>query len=339
MSDPSAIPPPARVYELATGAWVSQALGVAAELGVADVLAGGPRPVGEIAAEVGADASTLYRLLRALADRQVFTELDGQRFALTEVSEVLRSGVPGSMRAWAVMLARPFHQAAWSGLADSVRTGEPAFDRVHGRPAFDYLAANPEDGRVLNEAMTSASAGAIAPTVAAYDFGAYGKVVDVGGGQGALIAAILAAYPGVHGVLFDLPNVIADAGGPLEDAGVARRCDLVGGDFLTEVPSGGDAYVLSNILHDWDDDRAERILATCRAAMNPGGRLLLVEAVLPDGPAPNEAKWIDLEMLIMGSGRQRTEGEYRRLFGRTGFALTRVAPTPAPFDLVEAVAQ
>lgn len=338
MSEATEIPPPAQMFQMVTGAWTAQAIGVAAELGVADVLGDGPRAVEEIAAAVDADAPTLYRLLRALADRGVFSELDGRRFALTELGRTLRADVPGSMRAWAVMLARPFHLAAWSGLTGSVRTGEPAFDRVHGQGAFEYLAANPEDGRILNDAMTAASAGAIAPAVAAYDFGAYGKVVDVGGGQGALIAAILAAYPEVQGVLFDLPNVIADAGGPLAAAGVAARCDLAGGDFFTEMPSGGDAYVLSNVLHDWDDDRCEKILASCRGAMTPGGRLLLVEAVLPDGPEPNEAKWVDLEMLVMGSGRQRTEGEYRDLFARTGFTLTRVIRTGAPFDLVEATA-
>jgi len=331
------IPPSARMFDLVTAGWTAQAIGVAAELGVPDAVAAGARPVEEIATEVGADAQTLYRLLRALAGRGIFAELAGRRFAPTELSETLRTGVPGSMRAWAVMLAAPFHQAAWSGLAHSVRTGEPAFDHVHGQGAFAYLTAHPDDGRVLNDAMTAASAGAMASVVAAYDFGAYGTVVDVGGGQGALIAAILAAYPDVHGVLFDLPGVIADAGGPLADAGVESRCDLVGGDVFAGAPSGGDVYVLSNVLHDWDDDSCVRILAACHTAMNPGGRVLLAEAVLADGPGPDQTKWFDLEMLVMGTGRQRTEEEFRKLFGRAGFALTRIVPTGAPFDLVEAV--
>jgi O-methyltransferase domain/IclR helix-turn-helix domain len=325
----------ARMYELTTGAWVSQAIYVAAGIGVADRLAAGPRPVTEIAEETGTHAPTLYRLLRALADIGVFAELDGRRFALTGLGELLRGDVPGSMRSWAMMLGRPFHLRVWADLAESLRSGEPAFERVHGQSGFEYLRDHPEDGQVLNEAMTAASAQFIAPVVDSYDFGVFKTVVDVGGGQGALLAAVLAANPGVHGVLFDQPHVISGAGRPLEDAGVADRCERVGGDFFDSVPTG-DAYLLSNVLHDWDDERCAAILASVREAMNDDGRVLLGEAVLPDAVAPHPAKWIDLEMLVMGGGRQRTEREYRELFHEAGLRLTRVIPTHVMFDLVEA---
>ena len=329
-------PPHARMYELTTGAWVTQAISVAAALNVADELAAGPRPVDEIAKAVDADAPTLYRLLRALADIQVFQRLDGRRFGLTPLGELLRADVPGSMRDWAVFMGRPFHVQAWADLLRSVRTGAPAFDRVHGREAFNYLAANPDEGAALDNAMTAASAQFIAPVVGAYDFSAFGTVVDVGGGHGALLAAVLAANPHVQGVLYDQPHVIAGAGRPLDEAGVADRCEFIGGDFFQSVPPGGDVYLLSNIVHDWDDERSIKILANCRAAMNDDARLLLGEAVLPDGTEPHPATLIDLEMLVMGPGRQRTQEEYRALFRLAGLRLTRVVPTHAMFDLVEA---
>jgi hypothetical protein len=338
MRQPVMIPAPARMYELTSGTWVAQAVSAAAELGVADRLAAGPRTVEEIAAGIRAHPRALYRLLRALADVGVFEELEGRRFALTELGGVLRGDVPGSMRSWAMMVGRPFHRQAWTALADSVRTGDPAFELVHGQLGFDYFRDHPYDGGVLNDAMTAASARFIAPVVTSYDFGSAGTVVDVGGGHGALLAAVLAANPGMRGVLFDLPHVIASAGAPLDDAGVRDRCACAGGDFFDSVPSGGDVYLLSNIIHDWDDDRSARILANCAAAMNDGGRVVLGEAVLPDGPAPHPAKWIDLEMLVMGSGRQRTEEEYRGLFARAGLRLARVIGGHEVFSLVEAVA-
>jgi hypothetical protein len=337
MSEPVVIPPPARLYELTTGIWVSQALSVAAGLGVADELASGPRPADEIAKAVGADGPTLYRLLRALADAGVFTELDGRRFALTELGELLRSDVPGSMRSWATFVGRPFHLRSWTDLDESIRTGATAFDRVHGQDAFAYFAEHLGDGKLFNDAMTAAAAQFIAPVVEAYDFGAFRTVVDVGGGHGALLAAVLAANPGVRGVLYDQPHVIAGAGQPLEDAGVADRCAYLDGDFFRSVPPGADAYLLSNIIHDWDDDRSVQILANCRAAMSGDGKVLLGESVLPSDATPHPAKWIDLEMLVMGEGRQRTEEEYRDLFRRAGLRLTRIVPTRDMFDVVEAV--
>lgn len=336
--DTAQIPAPARMMELTTGAWITHAVSVVASLGVADALASGPRPADEIAAAVGADAPSLHRVLRALADEDVFRALDGGRFALTETGELLRSDVPGSMRGWAAMAGAPFHVDAWTGLLDCVRTGEPAFELVHGQLGFDYLRDHPDDGAVLNTGMTSVSSLHIAPVVSAYDFSGVGTVVDMGGGHGALLAAVLEANPHLEGVLYELPEVVAGAGRLLGEAGVGDRCTCVAGDFFDSVPSGGDAYLLSNIIHDWDDARALRILTNCRAALNDGGRVLLAEAVLPEGPQPSRAKLIDVAMLVMGPGRQRSESDYRDLFQRAGLRLSRIDPSGPVFSVVEAVA-
>jgi hypothetical protein len=327
-----------QMMDLTTRTWISQAVSVVAELGVADTLADGPRHVHDIAGEVGADASALYRLLRALADLELFRELEGRRFASSPLGDLLRAGVPGSLRDWAIMTGSPFHRDAWTALGHSVRTGESAFEHVHGAAGFDHFRDHPEDGRVLNAAMTAVSGLVIAPVVAACEFASGSKIVDVGGGQGALLAAILAANPDAHGLVFDLPHVVDGAGRAAADAGVADRCEYVGGDFFESVPSGGDAYVLSNVVHDWDDADAVRILANCRNAMNPNGRVMLVEAVLPDGVRPSGAKWIDLEMLVMARGaRQRTGAEYADLLQRAGLHLSRLAADADAFGVIEAV--
>ncbi|MEV4839094.1 methyltransferase [Nonomuraea sp. NPDC049486] len=329
--------PAQRLLGYIDGAWVASAVCAAAELGVADALAGGARDADQLARAVGAHPGALYRLLRALADLGVLRELDGRVFELTETGERLRRDHPESQRGFAVMLGSSWHRRAWSGFADSVRTGESAFERVFG-PAFDHFRDHPEHGEVLNDAMTSVSAAFVWPAVRGHDFTRYGTVVDVGGGHGAMLAAILSAHPAGRGVLFDLPHVIEGAGGPLVEAGVADRCELVGGDFFTSVPPGGDAYLLSNVVHDWGDDDAVRILASCRRAMNDGGRVLLCEAVIPDPPRePTAATVIDLEMLVIAKGaRQRTAGEYAELFERAGLRLAGVTGGGV-FDVVEAV--
>jgi SAM-dependent methyltransferase len=325
------------MMELVTGTWISQAVSVAADLGVADQLVDGPRAVEDIAKAVGADTQRLYRLLRALADLEVFQETDERQFASTPLGDLLRSDAPGSLRGIAIMVGRPFHREAWTGLLDSIRTGDSAFERVHGRPAFEYLGDHPEDGRALNDGMTAVSGGQVAPVVRAYDFGPAEKVVDVGGGHGALLASVLKDHPHVRGVLFDLPHVIEGAGGPLREAGVADRCEYVGGDFFEAVPEG-DVYLMSNIIHDWGDEQAVRILANCQRAMRPGGRVLLGEALLPDTIRPSRAKIIDLEMMVMAQGaRQRTENEYRELFRQAGLRFHRIAVETELFSLVEGV--
>ncbi|MFE1321132.1 methyltransferase [Kitasatospora phosalacinea] len=324
---PPPLPPSVRILQLATAGWTSQAVSAAAELGVADVLAEGPRTATEIAAAVGAHGPTLYRLLRATSDLGLFEEREGQVFALTPVGEALRADVPGSMRNFAVWTGLPAERDTWTDLVRSVRTGEPAFERVHGQSVWDHLRDRPEAFQVFDRAMTEASRQIIAPVVAAYDFGSFETVVDVGGGRGALLAAVLAANPGVRGVLFDQPDVIAEAGRPLKEAGVADRAELVPGDFFAAVPAGGDAYLLSNIIHDWDDDASERILGRIVEVLPPGGRVLLVEALLPSGLQPLlNVKLMDLDMLLLCGGRQRTEAEFAALLARVGLRLTRVVP-------------
>jgi len=332
-------PLPLVLYQLTTGTWVSQAISVAARLGVADALAQGPRSNDEIATSVGAHGPTLYRLLRALGDVGIVSELDDRHFALAPLGELLRSDIDGTMRGWATMIGMPFHRDAWTDLYDSVRTGEPAFQRVHGANLFDYLATHPDDGAVFNAAMNAIASGFLAAIIHAYDFRRFKTVVDVGGGTGTLLAAILRANPEARGVLLERSEVLAGAAATLEPAGVAERCELVAGDFLDAVPNSGDLYVLSNILHDWDDDEAVRILGTCRRAMRPEARLLIVELVLPDGTDSSWAKLLDLEMLaVTPGGRQRTASQYAALLARASLRQTTVvtATDGRPASYVEA---
>jgi len=326
-SEPPQLPPSVRILQLATASWMSQAVSATAALGVADVLAAGPRPVDEIAAAVDAHAPTLYRLLRASADIGLFEELDGQVFALTPVGDALRSDSPGSMRNFAIWVGLPAERNTWTDLVRSVRTGEPAFQGVHGQSVWDHMRDRSDVLDVFDRAMTEASSQIIAPIVAAYDFSSVGTIVDVGGGRGALLAAILAANPQARGILYDQPDVIADAGLPLKAAGVSDRTELAAGSFFDSVPAGGDAYLLSNIIHDWNDEESERILTKVRDVLPENGRVLLVEAVLPTGVQPSlNVKLMDLDMLLLCDGRQRTEAEFAALFQRVGLRLTRVVP-------------
>lgn len=330
--------PAVAMRQLTLGALVSQAISVIARLGVADALAAGPRPVEEIADLVGAHGPALYRVLRALGDVGVVDELEDRHFTLTPLGELLRSDVPGSQRGWATMIGMPFHRYPWTDLYETVRTGESAFDRVHGKEIFDYLAEHPEDAAVFDAAMSSISTSVTASIVEAYDFSRFGTIVDVGGGRGGLLGAILSANPQLHGVLFDARTVVADADGELSGAEVMDRCKVISGDFFDAVPAGGDAYLLSNVIHDWDDDRAVEILRRCRAAMPDTACVLLAETVLPEGRQPSMAKLADLQMLVMSAGgRQRTEAEYRTLFDRAELRLTRVVPSSGMVSLVEAV--
>jgi O-methyltransferase domain len=329
-------PPGAQLIQLTSGGYVAQAISVAARLGIPDALTDASRSSGELAQALGAHAPTLYRLLRALADYGVVAETERDSFHLTPMGSLLRSDVPGSMRGWAVMVGMPFHRAAWTGLYDAVRTGEPAFARVHGVDLFGYLAADPDDAAVFDAAMESVSSNFLVSVLDAYDVRRFRTIVDVGGGTGTFLAAALAASPQSRGILFDTTHVLRNAPPVLAAAGVADRCELVAGDFFASVPAGGDLYVLSNIVHDWDDDAAVRILRRCSEAMGANGRLLLVELVLPDDLAPSPAKLYDLEMLALTpNGRHRTGDEYRALAEQADLHVTQVFPaslgSPASF--------
>ena len=331
-----ASPPPAPLLQMMTGYWVSQALYVAAKLGIADLLADGPVDCEDLAAATDTHAPSLQRVLRALASVGVFTEVSPGSFALTPLAELLRSETPGSMRALAIMYAEEQYRA-WGELLHSVRTGEMAFDHQFGMGYFEYLAQHPEADRVFNEAMTGWTHQLVGAVVDAYDFSPFKTVVDVGGGYGALLAAILRSNPSTRGILFEQPHVVASAEEQLAAAEVADRCTFVGGDFFAAVPSGGDAYVLSQILHDWDDERCVAILGQCRRAMPDHGKLLVVELVLPEGDEPFLGKWLDLHMLVLLGGRERTAAEYDTLFRAAGFKLARVVPTPPGPSVVEAI--
>ena len=322
--------------ELLRAGRLSTSIAVAARLGVADHLVDGPLGAEELAERVGADPQALSRVLRLCADAGVFAELEDRRFGQTPLSELLRGDREDSMRGLAMLFESPFLRAAWTELHAAVRGGGRAFDRAHGVPLFDYLTEHPDDAAVFDAAMVGASRQLIAAVLDAYDFSGFDTVVDVGGGNGALLALILAGNPGARGILFDLPAVTDRAQALLADAGVADRCEVVAGDFFESVPAGGDAYVLTQILHDWEDEAATRILRNCRAVMNDDARLLLGEAVLPAGPERSLARFIDVEMLVIG-GRERTEAEYRKLLAGAGLRLTRVIPSALLHSVVEAV--
>jgi SAM-dependent methyltransferase len=328
---------PVALMNLVRAGRVSQAINVAATLGVADELAAGPRHADDLARAVGAHPAALHRLLRLLADFGVFAHRADGRFALTSLGELLRSDEHTSLRGMVMFLESPFLRSAWTNLLESVRTGDAAFDGVHGTNLFGYLRNHPDDAVVFDQGMSGVSRLLTAAILDVYDFSRFGSVVDVGGGDGALLATILARHPAVRGVLVELPEVASRAAEALAASGVADRCEVVVGDMFVSVPEGGDAYLFARVVHDWDDAAARRILATCRAAMPHGGRVLLAEAVLPEGNEPSAARLVDLEMLVIG-GRERTEPEYRQLLADAGLELTRVVPSAGPYSLVEAVA-
>ncbi len=331
--------PPSSVMDLLVGKWIAQAISVAAELGIADVLKDGPRATAEIARAVGASEDALYRLLRALASVQVVEELEGRRFALTDLGVQLRSDAPLSFAGYARLCGHDITWRPWGRLVESVRTAEPAFDAVFGAPAFDYLAAHPEASAVFNQAMTAVSSAETMAIVAAYDFSAYRTLVDVGGGHGLLLAAALRATPALRGILFDMPTGVDPERAVLRAEGVADRVEVVTGSFFEAVPEGGDAYMMKHILHDWDDARAVRILRNCRRVMPAGGRLLAIEAVIGTANAGTFGAFLDLEMLVITSGgRERTTEEYRALYEASGFRMERLVETMAPASVIEGVA-
>lgn len=312
----------------------TQMIHVAAKLGLADLLAAGPRPVEELAAMAGAEPQALHRLLRALASLGIFAEDPAGDFVLTPQAELLRSDVQGSLRDVALLYGEDWLWQAYGNMTHSVRTGAPAFTKTHGQPFYGYLHAHPRAAARFNAAMTGFSSHETAAILEAYDFSDVRSVVDIGGGHGALLAALLRAHPQMSGTLFDLPSVLAGAASVLGEMG--ERARTVAGDFFDEAPAGADLYVMKSVLHNWDDTDAQRILSTCRAAMAPEARLLVIERVVPDGNAPSEAKLFDINMLVVAGGRERTEPEYRRLLEQAGLALTRVGGTRSPLSVIVA---
>ncbi len=329
-------PPQAVILQMAMSAMISQALGVAAKLGIADVLNDGPKTANEIALATASHERSIYRILRALASTGVFSEISEKTFQNTPLSEVIRADVPGSMQSMIAFLGEPWHFAVWGNMLYSAQTGEVAFDRTLGDPIFAWFAKNEAESELFNKAMTDMSSFAAPGIVQAYDFSGIKVLADIAGGHGFLLSQILRANPALTGVLFDLGHVIDGAGEMLEGQGVADRVETATGDFFKEVPSA-DAYIMKHIIHDWDDERAVLIMKNINRAMTGDGKLLLVEMVVPPGDESHPSKVLDLEMLTLPGGIERTEAEFASLFEQAGFRLNRVVPTPSPFSVIEAV--
>ena len=323
------------MLNLIIGHWIARLVQIAATLKLADLLKGGPRTAEQLAKAAGVRAPELYRVLRALASVGVFAESKNGKFKLTPLAATLQTGVPGSMRTSATMLNADWQWDAWQHLLPCLVSGEVPFARAHGMSVFEYLEKHPNDLAVFHESTTGLTNPAIAE---AYRFSKFNTLVDIGGGHGALLAAILKAHPKLNGILFDQPSVIAGARKDrhVTDKAIARRCTLGAGDFFKSVPKGADAYTLKYIMHDWNDERSVRILKNCRAAMTGKSRLLVIDSVIPPGNEPGYVKLLDIEMLIIG-GRERTKADFAAIFGQAGLKLTRVIATKSPLSIVEGV--
>jgi hypothetical protein len=327
------------VLRMIWGIHISRAVYVAAELGLADHLADGPMTSAELAQATQTHEPSLYRVLRVLASLGVFTEDDGRSFDLTLVGERLRSDVPASMRSWAMLVESLGGVRAFEPIIETVRTGAPGVDLAHGMSVFEFVETHPQLAKGFHAAMSERTA-QFAPSVAVgYDFSAMQTVADIGGGKGTLLAAILRANGHLHGVLFDLPAVVANAPEVLRTAGVEDRCEIVPGDFFAGVPEGADAYIMANVLHDWDDARSVAILRNCRAAMVAAGRVLIVERLIPDDPAAALPVLLsDMNMLVFTGGKERTNVEYGELLTEAGLNLGRVLPFAPPYGVIEGLA-
>lgn len=323
-----------QIAQMLTGYWISQSLYVAAKLELADRIADGPKSPEELAASVGADARSLYRLLRALASVGVFSEDAQGRFDQTPASEVLRRDVPGSKWAIAVMFGEEHYQA-WGKLLDCIRTGQTGFEMIYGQPIFPYLAENPEPARVFDAAMTSIHGHETDAILDAYDLSGVGTLADIGGGNGTMILGALHRHPSLKGLLFDLPGVVDRARSAIEAAGLTARCESIGGNFFQSIPPGVDAYLLRHIIHDWDDDQATLILRNIREVMRNDSRVLIVETIVPRGNDPAFVKLLDLNMLVLPGGLERTEDQYRNLLASAGLTLNRIVPTSGGVDVIE----
>jgi O-methyltransferase domain/Dimerisation domain len=326
----------AELARLIDGFRVTQTIHACVELGMPDLLAHGERTSDDLAEASGADPSALYRLLRAGASLGILHEADGRRFSLTELGQPLRTDVPGSLHGWVTLQGRDYLWRSWGNLANAIRQGENSFRMLHGTDIWTWRAEHPEESSIFDDAMRSMTSAANAAILAAYEFGRFGTIVDVAGGTGTLIAALLAAHPALRGVLFDQEHVVSGAEPILSAAGVLDRCDVVAGSFFESVPEGRDAYVLKWIIHDWEDEESVAILRTCRAALGQDAVVLLIER---DLGSPNEsavAKLADLNMLVMPGGRERTVDEYAALFDEAGLRLAGVHPTTTGQLVIEA---
>jgi O-methyltransferase domain/Dimerisation domain len=330
------LPPQAAMFQIISGFWISRAVYIIAKLGIPDLLKDGPKSANELAADTTTHAPSLYRVLRALVSVGVLSGNEKSEFALTPLSETLVTDAPGSVRWFAISELGEEHYPAWGNLMHSVKTGEIAFDKLYGMDVWEFFEKNPENAALFNDSMSGMTAATNEAITSLYDFSSFNKLVDVGGGHGGLITSILEKYPRLKGVLFDAPQVISGAGAKIEAAGLGDRCGTVSGDFFKSVPAGGDVYIMKWIIHDWDDEKSIQILRNCREQMSPESKLILVDSVVPDSAEPHFSKFIDLNMMVMTGGKERTEAEFRQLLQSAGFKLLRVIPTELPTSIIEA---
>jgi hypothetical protein len=328
-------PPEARLLEMVMGPVISRMVYLAASLNLADRVAEGPKTAEELAQATGTHAPTLYRVMRTLASLDVFHEDEMHRFSLGAVGETLRTGAPG--RATALIMGG---EAVLQGLDHalySLETGKTGFEKAMGLPLFDWLAKHPTEASLFGEMMVGFHGSEPAAVAAAYDFSGLKVIADIGGANGHMLTTILERLPGIEGILFDLPHAVPGAQANIGQKGMADRIKIETGSFFESVPAGADAYILSHVIHDWSEEQCLTILGNVRRAMKPGGRLLIVEMVLPGGDTPHFGKLLDIVMLVLPGGRERTEEEYGALLDKAGFRLTRVVPTASAVSIVEAV--
>lgn len=335
-TQPQNLPPHIGMMQILNGIHIAGAVSCLARLGIPDMVEERPKSAEELAGHVGAEPHALYRLMRATASIGVLAEGPDGKFSQTPMSDVLRSDTNPSLRAMAIMVSREWHSLGWSRLEYCVRTGKQALDEIYGMPTFEYFRQNPEEARIFNDAMTGISSIDSSAVAGAYDFAGIGSIVDVGGGHGLLLATILEKCAQMNGTLYDLEHVISGASdGPLRS--MTDRCTLTAGDMFTSVPAGADAYIMKHIIHDWQDEQCVEILKNCRKSVNPGGKLLVVDAVIQPGNDFFPGKFLDLQMLIFPGGRERTEQQFRDLFAASGWSLNRVIPTVATDSIVEGI--
>lgn len=320
--------------QMISGYWISQAIYAAAKFSIADHLKDGPKTVGELATASSTNPDALYRLLRALASVGIFAEGESRRFSLTPLAEPLRSDVPGSKRALALMSGDEQFRC-WAEIDYSIRTGKIAFDKVFGKPIFDYLGEHPDKARIFDAAMVGIHGRESSAILDVYDLSGIGVLADIGGGNGSQITEVLKKYPKMKAILFDLPHVVERAKERIQASGFQDRCKLVPGSFFEAVPEAADAYVMRHIIHDWDDEKCLTILRNCHRAMKPESKLLVIESVIPSGNEPFHGKFLDLVMLLIPGGKERTQEEYRALFEQAGFELSRIVPTGTEVSVIE----
>jgi O-methyltransferase domain/Dimerisation domain len=327
---------PPILFQLATGYWLSQAIYVAAKLGIADLLKDGPQTSTALATATQSHAPSLFRMMRALSSIGVFEQVGQGRFALSPLAEGLRTGITGSLKATIITIGE-IHYQAYGDLLHSVETGSPSFNKVFGASLFEYLQRNTEACDAFNQGMSDLSSMLAYAVLLAYDFDGISSIVDVGGGEGKLLETILDFYPGVEGIVFDSSRTIERTKQRICSDRSPRQCSYVAGDFFEAVPEGADAYLLCGVVHDWNDEHAIRILRNCRRAMKASGRVLLLEMLLPETADKHFGKLLDLNMLVMTGGRERTRAEFSVLLDAAGYKVTRIIDTMAPQSLIEAV--